>query len=286
MSTSGKILYDVIQFDQWRGCYSLQTPSSRWTRPTSRFFKFLCFLLYFLMLPIVLLFALPKQLFTRSKLRPVPTHSPVSLSASSCHKHLAVLTPSSLLVLVRNSKLTSTNSSLFSRQSGYVYSLSDDVILRRHCPLQVAWSPDSRYLVVLVAASTTHLVMVFDTKANKIGELDLSARGITDPSQVLLVGYGPHQLIHRCVIICRTGGLSWFDIRSSGETGQVCERTDIRGTHPEGAFCMCYHSETELLFVGGSAVAGPGREHTDLMRRAISVWRVVEQDCGFVQVGH
>ena len=284
MSTSGKILYDVIQFDQWRSCYLLQTPSPRWTLPTSRVMRLLCLLLYYVTLPIMLLFTLPKQLFTRSKLRPVPSDSPVSLSASPCHKHLAILSPSSLLVLLRNSKLTSTNSSLFSRQSGFVYSLSDDVILRRYCPLQVEWSPDSRYLVVLVTASVTHHVMVFDTKANKIGELDLSARGIMDPSQLLIVGFGPHQLIHRCVIICRTGSLSWFDIRSSGEIGQVCQRIDLRDTHPQGVFCMCYHSETELLYVGGSAVMGPGREQVDLLKRAISVWRVVEQDCGFVQV--
>ena len=284
MSTGEKILYDIIQFDQWRGCYLFHTPSSRWTRPTSKLIKLLYLLMHSLVLPLILLFTLPKQLFTRSRSKPVLTHSPVSISASSCHKQLAVLTPSSLLVLIRNSKLASTNSSLFSRQSGYVYSLNYDVTMRRYCPLQVAWSPDSRYLVVLVSASSTHLLMVFDTKANKIGELDLSTRGITDPSQVLLVGYGPHQLIHRCVIVCRTGGLSWCDVRSSGEMGQVSQRADLRDAHPEGAFCMCYHPETELLYVGGSAVVGPERGHAHELKRAISVWRVVEQDCGFVQV--
>ncbi|KAI6659934.1 Neuroblastoma-amplified sequence [Oopsacas minuta] len=285
MSTNDKILYDAIQYDQWRDTYLFHTKSSRWTHPSNTFIRYIHIISYYILIPIILIFSIPNQMYYRSKLKHTTPPPSVSLSASPCHKHLAVLSPSTLFILIRNSKLSPSNHSVFSRQSGYMYTLSDDVIITRSSPLQVTWSIDSKYLMVLLATSINSLVMVFDTKGNKIGDLDLSVHGIMDPSHLLLMGYGPHQLIHRCIIVCRTGSLYWFDVRNSGEIGGVCYQVGLRHVHPQGVSSMCYQSDTELLYVGGSGVVRT-ESNTDVLKSTISVWRVVDQDNGFEQVHH
>lgn len=287
MSAIEKILYDAIQYDQWRHNYQFHTRSSRWTHPSNTFLRLLHLMSYYLLISLILMFTLPKQLFSRSRSKSGIPPPPVSLSLSSCHKHLAVVTPKSLLILVRNSKQNIDNDSTFSRQSGYMYPLCNDVIIKRSSPLQLSWSLDSKYLIVLLATSLNNRLMVFDAKANKIGDLDLSVLGIIEPSGLFLMGYGPHQLRHRCVIVCDTGSLFWFEVRNSGEIREVCHRVGLRDTHPQGVSSLCYQPDTELLYVGGSGAVGSERSQSDMLRSTISVWRVVEEEeDGFVQVSY
>ena len=286
MSAIDKILYDAIQYDQWRDSYLFHTRSSRWTHSSNAFLRLLHLISYYLLAPLILLFTLPKQLFSRSRLESGITPPPVSFSLSSCQKHLAVVTPKSLLILVGNSKQNIDSDSIFSRQSGYMYPLGNDVIIKRSSPLQLSWSLDSKYLIVLLATSLHNRLLVFDAKANKIGDLNLSVHDITEPSGVLLLGYSPHQLIHRCVIVCSTGSLFWFEVRNSGEIGEVCHHVGLRETHPQGVSSLCYQPDTELLYVGGSGAVGSERSQSDILRSTISVWRVVEEEDGFVQVSY
>ena len=283
MSTNERILYDAIPYDQWRDSYLFHTKSSRWTHPSNAFLRFLHLISYYLLLPLILMLTMPKQLFSRSRLKSGVTPPPVSLSLSSSHEHLAVVTPKSLLILVGNSKQNTDRDSVFSRQ--FMYPLGNDVILKRSSPLQLSWSLDSKYLMVLLATSLNNRLLVFDAKANKIGDLDLSIHDITEPSGVLLMGYSPHQLIHRCVIVCDTG-LFWFEVRNSGEIGEVCHRVTLRDTHPLGVSSLCYQPDTELLYVGGSGTVGSDRVRSDILRSTISVWRVVEEEDGFIQVSY
>ena len=259
----------------------LHTESHRWTHPTNSIIKFLYLTLYSIILPFVLLFTLPHKLISRSRQKHPTSHSPLSLTISPCHRYLAVLTPSSLLILVRNAKPASLDSPLFSRQSGYIYSLADDVILKHGSPFQIVWSMDSKYTVVLTP-SISPRIMVFDTRANKIGDIDLSLHEISDPCQVLIVGCGPHQMIHRCLILSRTGCLHWFSVRNSGELGELSHRIELGD--PRGVCVMRFHSEGELLYLGGSGIVSGGNLST--LRSTISVWRVVEEDPGFMQVMH